>query len=230
VAENAVCHFKVMVVDKEAPVITNISTSPDVLWPPNNKMKDVIIRYTTSDNCSRVTSGLSVSYNGNNSYSKKGKSPLWEIIDSSHVRLLAEKSKDKNTRIYTITITATDADGNISRQDVEVKVPHANNLKMSAGAIEPQTKTKTEINDNSNDLSILATPNPSQQDFTLKISSNNNQVISLVILDASGRLIETIQKINPNTSLLLGSNYNPGIYYAELRQGNHKKIIKLVKL
>jgi hypothetical protein len=50
--------------------------------------------------------------------------PDWEIVDSHHVRLRAERGDNGSGRIYTITITCTDTDGNSSASTVTVSVPH----------------------------------------------------------------------------------------------------------
>src|SRR5688572_10718325 len=46
--------------DTLAPTIANASVSPGTLWPPNHKWWTVQVSYTTSDNCSAVTSSLLV--------------------------------------------------------------------------------------------------------------------------------------------------------------------------
>ena len=43
--------------------------------------------------------------------------PDWEIVDSHHVRLRAERSGRGNGRVYTITITCTDGSGNSTQQE-----------------------------------------------------------------------------------------------------------------
>ena len=49
------------------------------------------------------------------------------------------------------------------------------------------------------------------------------------ITDAAGRLIEMKTHVNANSSLQLGYNYPPGIYFAQIVQGNKKEVVKLVK-
>jgi hypothetical protein len=53
----------ITVKDTTRPVITNVSASPNVLWLPNHKMRDVMINYTAQDNCSPVTNVLTVTSN-----------------------------------------------------------------------------------------------------------------------------------------------------------------------
>jgi hypothetical protein len=107
--------------DSSPPVISNVSATPAVIWPPNQKMVDVTIGYSVSDdsalpaNPSRI---ISISSN----------EPISQadavIVDAHHVRLRAERLGQENGRTYTITVKATDRAGNSSTQSVRVMVPH----------------------------------------------------------------------------------------------------------
>jgi uncharacterized delta-60 repeat protein len=79
-------------------------------------------------------------------------------------------------------------------------------------------------------LTVSVLPNPSTRYFTLKLQSNeNNSTVTVSITDAAGRLIEMKNNVNANSSLQLGHNYPPGIYFAQIVQGNKKEIVKLIK-
>ncbi|MEO6538245.1 MAG: CHRD domain-containing protein, partial [Ferruginibacter sp.] len=94
----AECNFTVTVNDNEAPHITNLTASPSQLWPPNNKMQDVTISYTTTDNCTgAVTCTLSVSSN------EPGGSADYIITDEHHLKLRAQRNGNGNGRIYSVT-------------------------------------------------------------------------------------------------------------------------------
>jgi len=80
-------------------------------------------------------------------------------------------------------------------------------------------------------LVLRAIPNPSSNYFTLKIESDNNeQKINLRVLDLQGRLVEVKSNLSANQTLQLGSSYLPGVYIAEIIQGNRRRFVKLVKL
>ena len=112
------CTATVTVVDTTGPTISGLSANPSVIWPPNKKMVLITVNYTISDNCSSGATGvLSVSSN-------EGSPSDWEIIDSHHVKLRADRSGNGSGRIYLIKITSTDGSGNSSNATVAVTVPH----------------------------------------------------------------------------------------------------------
>jgi uncharacterized delta-60 repeat protein len=78
-------------------------------------------------------------------------------------------------------------------------------------------------------LSVTAQPNPSPTYFTLAVQGSINNTLFIRVTDAAGRLIETKAGVAANTTLQLGHNYRPGIYYAEIIQGKERVVVKLVK-
>jgi hypothetical protein len=110
-------------VDPTPPSINGLSASPASLSPPNHKMKNVTINYTSTDTCggvncniTNITSNQPVDGGGDGDTS-----PDWQFVDAHHVQLRAEFSGGV-TRIYTITVTCTDAAGNTTTKTVEVHV------------------------------------------------------------------------------------------------------------
>ena len=116
----------IIVYDDEAPKLTAISATPVVLWPPNHKMRDVMINYTATDDCG-VTSTLSVSSSDPiNGGSDGDQAPDWEIVDGQHVRLRAEKANNGQARYYTIKISVSD--GCNASVDTSITVVVAHNI------------------------------------------------------------------------------------------------------
>jgi glycosidase len=112
------------VIDDTPPTITGVEVDRPVLSPPNHKMVTVAVNYSSADNCGPVISALSVASNETVDGSDDGDTaPDWEIVDSHHVRLRAERSGVGNGRVYTITITCTDGGGNSTISSVTVTVP-----------------------------------------------------------------------------------------------------------
>jgi uncharacterized lipoprotein YddW (UPF0748 family) len=208
IAGNAdTCQFRVRTVDHEAPVITSISATPAVLWPPNHALRDVTIDYTVTDNCGAATSSLAVISNEpDNNFE-----PDFVIVGAHHVKLRAEKSHINKDRIYTIAITATDSAGNKGTGFTTVTVPNI-------------------PDENNGLLTVKAYPNPSPGQFIIMTLSTSPKPLSISVTDNNGKLIESRNGL-PSTGLFfLGEGYAPGVYYLQVKQGNSKETIKLVKL
>ena len=77
-------------------------------------------------------------------------------------------------------------------------------------------------------LQLVASPNPASNVFTLTIRSNNYEQAELIVWDVSGRLIERINVL-PNTIVKIGAAYRHGVYMVEVRQGNERVSLKLLK-
>jgi len=101
------------------PVITNVSATPNVLWPPNHQFVDVTINYTETAPCSTACS-LSVT---SNEPPVDDKTPEFIVVDAHHVQLRAERLGTGDGRIYTITITCKNAAGTTTKT-ATVTVPH----------------------------------------------------------------------------------------------------------
>jgi hypothetical protein len=44
-----------------------------------------------------------------------------------------------------------------------------------------------------------------------------------------GRVVERKTDVSPNSTLKIGNQYHPGIYFAEFIQGKEKVILRLIK-
>ena len=208
------CSFVVSTHDVTAPLITGASASPNVLDPPNHKMRIVTLSYNVVDNCGATTS-LAVSSN-----EPTGAEADWEVIDATHVKLRAERDGTGMGRIYTISITAADAAGNTTSTPITVLVPHDNNI-VSRKA-EPRVIAEAMFT-----VEVLG--NPSNNHFIITTRSPVATPVNIVVMDNLGRVVEQRNGIMPNSSLQVGNKYRPGIYYAELKQGEYRTYVKLVK-
>jgi uncharacterized repeat protein (TIGR03803 family) len=207
------CSFTVTVLDKEAPVITQVSASPSSLSPPNHQMTDVTINYTALDNCGSVTSSLAVSSNEPMNGTGDGDtSPDWIILNNHQVQLRAERSGRGNGRVYTITITSTDASGNRSTQTTQVNVPHNPNPKIDWNQL----------------FECTVIPNPSSRYFELRVKFGSNEMIQVNLYDIWGRVLSRMSTAN-NQVLRFGNNLRRGIYMVEVIQGQQHKRIFVIK-
>ena len=214
----ASCTFTVRVNDAEAPVITNMSASPNQLWPPNNKMRDVEVAYTSTDNCpGMATCVLSVSSN------EAGGNDDYMIVDAHHVKLRAQREGSGTGRVYTITARCTDAAGNAKTATTTVTVPHDMSGKNNNSL----------VSDKKNDeaaLSLKVSSNPTSTYFGIDIKSEDNKgLISVKLVDVGGNIVEVKNNIKAGQFIRIGQLAKPGIYMLQVSQGKTSKQITLVK-
>jgi hypothetical protein len=75
---------------------------------------------------------------------------------------------------------------------------------------------------------VSAIQNPSHNYFTLMITGEPGPV-SIRLMDANGRIAETLTS-GSGTSVQIGRNLYPGVYYAEVLGGGKRQTVKLLKL
>ena len=222
------CTYTVTVNDTEPPTLEDVSADPTVLWPPNHKMKDVTIEYTSTDNCGGVINdSLSVTSNQPVNGTGDGNTdPDWEIIDDHHVKLRAERAGNGGCRIYYVKITSTDQYGNSSDSTVTVVVPHdmsgRHECEVSTTGRGPRFGRRM--------INIMALTNPSRSNFTLDISSDNSQRVSVRFIDMFGRVVESRTNIQPNQTIQMGVSLRGGVYIIELRQGDEIRFTRVLKI
>jgi uncharacterized lipoprotein YddW (UPF0748 family) len=216
---SAACSFTLTAQDLLAPVITAVTVDPAVLEVPNHKMRMVTVGYETADNCGPVTPSLSVTSN-----EPVDGEPDWEIIDEHRLKLRAERLGTGTGRVYTITIRATDASGNSAAQDITVAVPHDNGSLVVSSA---SRQAHNPIVQDGWTVNVVS--NPSVNQFTVITQSNTAALLSMKVVDNTGRVIESRRGLSANGAICLGSHYRPGIYFVELAQGDQKQTLKLVK-
>jgi len=123
------CQARVTVVDTTPPSISNITASPNILWPPNHKMVPVVVRVAVTDACDPNVSNQCeiVSVTSNEPINGPGDgntAPDYQITGKLTLNLRAERSGLGKGRVYTIGVKCTDASGNSSTSTVNVTVPH----------------------------------------------------------------------------------------------------------
>ena len=78
---------------------------------------------------------------------------------------------------------------------------------------------------------VNASPNPSRTSFGLSTEGISGEKIQITVMDAFGRMIETINGgFIKGGFLQLGANYRPGTYMVQIIQGNEKVVLTLIKL
>jgi hypothetical protein len=132
----ASCSTQVIVVDTTPPVIMSVRADPNMLWPPNHKLIDVVVRARVQDICGRTTWKITrvTSNEPVNDLGDGNTSPDWIITGDHTLKLRAERSGKGHGRIYTITIQAKDESGNLSElRTVTVTVPKSQGESANEG-------------------------------------------------------------------------------------------------
>ncbi|WP_127128899.1 family 10 glycosylhydrolase [Pseudoflavitalea rhizosphaerae] len=208
------CQFGLLVKDSIAPVISNAMASETQLWPATTQMRNVAIDYDVADNCSGVTTSLSVTSSEPVTGGAYGNTaPDWVIVNDHMVQLRAERGIFSSGRVYTISITATDSTGNSSQRQLQVKVPRLPDHQFPEAL-----------------LVVKAVPNPTPNQFHVITVSTSSQPISYKVTDVTGKVIETRSNLPANGMFYIGSNYAPGMYFLQVKQGQHSEVLKLVKI
>jgi hypothetical protein len=114
--------------DTTPPVISEISVTPNVLWPPNHTMQLVTVTPTVSDDVSAIVTCAISNITSNEPVSGidgGDQAPDWQDTVGLATSLRAERDAQKTGRIYTLTVTCTDEAGNAATGSVAVTVPHS---------------------------------------------------------------------------------------------------------
>jgi predicted extracellular nuclease len=114
----------VNVVDTTPPVVSPVSPSPSILWPPNHQFITVRLGYSATDNSGAVACSVGVLSNEPvNGTGDGDTSPDWQVIDGRTVQLRAERAGGGSGRIYTVAVTCRDVSGNTATKSTTVNVP-----------------------------------------------------------------------------------------------------------
>src|SRR5262249_56052032 len=114
--------FEITVQDCEPPVIHRIAASPQVLWPPSDRMEEVTLRVEATDNCHLagckiISVGCSESIPDDGAVHTLG--PC-EITHDLTVNLSSERLCADTARIYSITVECRDDSGNASTAVIDI--------------------------------------------------------------------------------------------------------------
>ena len=247
----ATCSFTVTVNDVEPPAINDLLVTPPVLWPPNHKMKNVTVNYTSSDNCpGPISCHITVtSDEPENGTGDGDQAPDWDVLNDHHIKLRAERAGNGDGRVYSIKVTCTDQYGNATDSVRKVLVPKnmsARDIRLlvfqhwSQGnghghRTEAESASGKNIvimneQDPENSTIVRVYPNPSSSYFTLNIeSANDREKIVVRLIDVAGRVMEVRNNLSGIQVLRMGNSVKAGLYIAEIRQGNVTRQIKLLK-
>ena len=120
------CSSTVVVQDTTPPQIHSIVATPNILWPPNHKMRPVAVVVRATDACGPVQWHITeITSNEPEDGTGDGNTSPDSIITGPHKALLrAERSGNGSGRVYRLHIEASDAANNTTNGVVRVIVPH----------------------------------------------------------------------------------------------------------
>ena len=77
-------------------------------------------------------------------------------------------------------------------------------------------------------LEVRAYPNPSENGFNLVLKNQTSEKVTVRVLDLSGKVMKAFTG-TPDQLFRVGDDLKPGMYIAEVMQGNEKTMVKLIK-
>ncbi|MBL7740015.1 MAG: Ig-like domain-containing protein, partial [Chitinophagaceae bacterium] len=112
--------------------------------------------------------------------------------------------------------------------DPGARVAVASQPAVTAEQAKPAETTESEALGDK--LYVQVSPNPSRDQFGILIASNDAAPVSVTILNMYGQVVEQKQRIASTGILRIGQSWTSGVYFAEVVQGNKKKVVRLVKV
>ncbi len=117
---SAACDVAMTVVDTTPPDILEVTAKPDLLWPPNHKMKKIKVGMEATDACDPEPTCRVIGVTSDEPDHEDA-----ELLGPNTLKLRAERDGEGDGRVYTITVECRDATGgNATRRTTTVTVPH----------------------------------------------------------------------------------------------------------
>ncbi|WP_409416546.1 chondroitinase family polysaccharide lyase [Flavobacterium sp. PS2] len=156
----------------------------------------------------------------------------WSQISGQNAIL----NREPQTDVVTLTIAGNwvlvsptnNVTAAINGTNTDISFSTINGLTIQTELINSSLGTNNPKDEDANGLKVIVAPNPTQTDFKINVKGNSTQGIYVLVFDALGRKIKTL-KADYNQTIVLGSDLNSGIYFAEIHQGNNKRTVKLIK-
>lgn len=104
-----------------------VQVSPEMVWPPNHKMKEIDVVVQAVDDTDPNPMVELVGITSTEPFDGQGDGNTENdinITEDGHILVRAERSGSGNDRIYTVTYKATDASGNFAFGSATIIVPH----------------------------------------------------------------------------------------------------------
>lgn len=120
------CSSTVVVQDTTPPMIQSIVATPNILWPPNHKLRPIRVVVRASDGCGTASWRITeiTSNEPEDALGDGSTAPDWVICGPHKALLRAERSGQGTGRIYTLNIEVSDESQNTTNRTLQVVVPH----------------------------------------------------------------------------------------------------------
>ena len=118
--------FDVVVGDTVAPMIVNVSATPNILAPANHKLVDVSVTVDATDSIDPMPQCYAYGVTANEAVDAPGSGNTeldWVLTGPLALQLRAERSGEGDDRIYFVHIRCSDSSSNDTTGSVEVRVP-----------------------------------------------------------------------------------------------------------
>jgi len=214
-------------IDSVAPQIS-LELEPNVLWPPDHKLKTITARVTTLDVCDAGPTFALKSIAMTDVNGAPGDVVAHIGEGTTTFQLRAERS-GKGDRRYLVTYTATDASGNVSEATAAVLVPHDHSGIELAGDPAPrnQAPAKTEL--------VSIEPNPFNPSTSAMITLAAPGQVALDVYDVRGAHVRTLvagtlpagaHRIAWDGTDQHGRPAASGVYFLRFVAGHHVQTMK----
>jgi hypothetical protein len=187
---------------------------------------------------------------------KSGNPMSWEYLSIANCYFAIFKGSGtvNGTGNYGVLVAQTDKDRNPSNNNnIRIKVWNKNAgnavvfdtqpgdpdnalpvTPLANGTVKIHTDNNCtmKIENQSADMDMLEStiyPNPFVSDFTLQLNSGSTESISVAIYDMTGKMVQKISDVEPNTPVKIQSDLAPGVYFLRAIQGDQTKVMKIVK-
>ncbi len=123
-------------IDRQPPVIASFAVTPNLLWPPNHRLVEVVPTVSVTDNCTASVPWIIESIRMNEGDRENTYDPAHDQwleqgfasddiqVQEGRIYLRAERTGRAAGRIYTLILKATDEAGHVTRAEAQVVVPH----------------------------------------------------------------------------------------------------------